>query len=61
MRPDPERPIEPPEEQVYSCPMCGAENPDKIYTIPGAGAVGCSECLCAYEPWEYFERSSERE
>ena len=42
-------------EKDYYCPLCGAENPEKIYTVPGQGAVGCDECLCAYEPWEYFE------
>jgi hypothetical protein len=41
-------------ENVY-CPLCGAENPEKIFTIPGQGVVGCDECLCAYDPWEYFE------
>lgn len=42
-------------ERDYYCPLCGAENPEKIYTVPGQGAVGCDECLCAYEPWDYFE------
>jgi hypothetical protein len=42
-------------ERDYYCPLCGAENPEKIYEVPGQGAVGCDECLCAYEPWEYFE------
>lgn len=54
---DPERPVDPLAEQDYYCPVCGAENPEKIYEVPGQGAVGCDECLCAYEPWEYFERS----
>lgn len=53
---EPERPLEPPVEQEFCCPVCGAENPEKIYEIPGQGAVGCDLCLCAYEPWEYFER-----
>lgn len=44
-------------EKDYYCPLCGAENPEKIYTVPGQGAVGCDQCLCAYDPWEYFERS----
>ena len=52
---DPERPVEPPAGKDYNCPVCGAENPEKIYEVPGQGAVGCDECLCAYEPWEYFE------
>lgn len=55
MRTDPERPLEPQERPEYCCPLCGAANPEKIYTIPGQGAIGCDECLCAYEPWEYFE------
>lgn len=51
----PELPIEPPAKKDFFCPLCGAENPEKIYEVPGQGAVGCDECLCAYEPWEYFE------
>lgn len=39
----------------YYCPLCGATDPEKIYTVPGEGPVGCDECPCAYEPWEYFE------
>lgn len=54
---DPEQPVNPPTEKDYNCPVCGAENPEKIYEVPGQGAVGCDECLCSYEPWEYFERS----
>ena len=56
MNHDPERPLEPPMSRDYNCPICGAANPEKIYTVPGEGAVGCDECLCAFEPWEYFER-----
>lgn len=51
----PEKRLEPPAEEILRCPLCGAENPEKIYTVPGQGAVGCDECLCAYEPWEWFE------
>ena len=51
----PERPLEPQENRDFYCPICGAENPEKIYEVPGQGAIGCDECLCAYEPWEYFE------
>lgn len=47
---------EPEMQKDYECPMCGAENPEKIYVVPGEGAVGCDYCLCAYDPWEYFER-----
>ena len=56
MRADPERPLEPQETPEYYCPVCGAGDPDKIYIVPGQGAIGCDLCLCAYEPWEYFER-----
>ena len=55
---EPERPLEPPTEEVYFCPICGVENPETIYTAPGEGAVGCDQCLCAYEPRDYFERST---
>ena len=57
---EPERHLEPPEEPVYFCPVCGAESPEKIYTVPGQGPIGCDICLCAYEPWEWFERSEVR-
>lgn len=56
MNREPERRLEPPVEQALYCPVCGAEDPENIYTAPGQGAVGCDRCLCAYEPWEYFER-----
>lgn len=52
-----ERRLEPPKSDVWACPICGAENPEKIYSVPGEGAVGCDECLCAYEPYEYFDRA----
>lgn len=55
-----ERALEPPESDIFNCPICGAENPEKIYTVPGQGAVGCDECLCAYEPWDYFENMEDR-
>ena len=44
-------------DRDYYGPLCGAENPEKIYEVPGQGAIGCDICLCAYEPWDYFERS----
>ena len=47
---------EPEMQKDYECPMCGADNPEKIYVVPGEGAVGCDYCLCAYDHWEYFER-----
>ena len=40
----------------YYCPICGFENPETIYEVPGQGAVGCNECLSAYDPWDYYER-----
>ena len=46
-------------KELY-CPICGAENPERIYTVPGQGAVGCDECLCAYDAWEYFEELEEK-
>lgn len=52
---EPERPLEPPAEQDFYCPVCGAENPETIYTVFGQRAVGCDLCLCALEPREYLE------
>lgn len=46
---------EPAEPMVRYCPVCGAKNPEKIYVAPGEGPVGCDECLCAWDAWEYFE------
>lgn len=43
------------EESVW-CPVCGAENPEKIYVAPGEGPVGCDICLCSYDAWDYYER-----
>ena len=42
----------------YCCPLCGAENPEKIYTVPGEGAVGCDECLRALDPVDYYEEEN---
>ena len=36
----PELPLEPGTEKDFYCPVCGAENPEKIYEVPGQGAVG---------------------
>ena len=52
---EPERPLDPPEQKSLWCPLCGAENPEKIYTAPGEGPVGCDLCLCEYDAWEFFE------
>ena len=43
-------------EAIY-CPICGAENPEKLIRLPGGGILGCDECLCIYDAWEYFEEA----
>ena len=52
----PERDVEAPQSDDFYCPICGFENPETIYEVPGNGAVGCNECLSAYDPWDYYER-----
>jgi hypothetical protein len=42
-------------ERTFYCPICGAEEPEKIYTVPGEGAVGCDICLRSFDPWDYYE------
>ena len=54
----PERPQEPREDRVVCCPICGAENPEKLISLPGKGVLGCDICLCIYEAWEYFEEET---
>lgn len=48
------------EEDMWYCPVCGAECPDYIYTVNlrggGEDPVGCSECLNAYEGWTYDDK-----
>jgi len=34
----------------------GAEEPEKIIQEPGGAVLGCDECLCMYEAWDWFER-----
>lgn len=48
------------EEEMWYCPVCGAECPDYIYTVDlrsgGEEPVGCTECLNAIEGWTYDKR-----
>ena len=46
---DPERPLEPRERSPRRCPICGAEEPEKIIQEPGGAVLGCDECLRVYE------------
>ena len=57
-RRDPERPLEPPESKKHHCPICGAENPEKLIREAGGGVLGCDICLCIYDAWEYFEEGT---
>lgn len=43
------------EDRTYYCPLCGAMNPDHIYSVAGGTAVGCSDCLCSFDPADYYE------
>lgn len=52
---DPERPLEPREPRVVCCPICGAEEPETVIQEPGGRVLGCSECLCMCDAWEWFE------
>jgi uncharacterized Zn finger protein len=45
--------------EVIYCPVCGAENPDKVIKEAGGGILGCDECLCIYDAWEYFEEADD--
>ena len=53
---DPERPLEPRESAPRHCPICGAEEPEKIIQEPGGAVLGCEECRRVYEAWDWFER-----
>ena len=56
---DPERPLEPRESAPRHCPVCGAEEPEKIIQEPGGAVLGCDECLRVYDAWDWFERQEE--
>lgn len=56
---DPERPLEPAERVPRCCPVCGAEEPEKIVQEPGGTVLGCDECLCMYPAWDWFDRQAE--
>ena len=56
---DPERPVSPPERPLRYCPVCGAAEPEKIIQEPGGAVLGCDECLCMYDAWDWFERQAE--
>ena len=53
---DPERPLEPRESAPRHCPICGAEEPEKIIQELGGAVLGCDECLRVYDAWDWFER-----
>lgn len=44
-----------PEAEPFICPECGAEDPERVYTIHGQhgrqSIVGCSECV---DDWAVF-------
>ena len=57
---DPERPLEPRESAPRHCPICGAEEPEKIIQEPGGAVLGCDECLRVYDALDWFERQEEQ-
>lgn len=42
-----ERPLEPPEEEYYYCPVCGAKlcYGDEVYIDGNDDIIGCVECI----------------
>lgn len=56
---DPERPLEPPERTPRYCPVCGAEEPERIVEEPGGAVLGCEVCLRIRPAWEWFEEQAE--
>ena len=42
-----ERPLEPPEEEYYYCPVCGAKlcYGDEVYIDGYDDIIGCVECI----------------
>lgn len=56
---DPERPLEPPEKKLVRCPICGTAEPEKIIQEPGGAVLGCDECLCLYDAWDWFDEQEE--
>ena len=56
---DPERPLEPRERAPRCCPICGAEEPEKIIQEKGGTVLGCDESMSVYEDWEWNERQED--
>lgn len=48
---EPERPVEPKDEPLPRCPVCGAET-DTFYKNEDGGIVGCDECIRAVDAWD---------
>lgn len=51
---DPERALEPPEQTLRCCPICGAEEPETIIQEPGGRVLGCDECLIMRPLGDWF-------
>ena len=52
----PELPIEPPYEDTYECPVCGAEiAPGTYLYIRDGEVVGCEECVTTKFAEDYYE------
>ena len=42
------------EEITYSCPVCGADEPEDFYFDRGGDICGCSECMKRKDAYEYM-------
>ena len=47
----PERPLEPEENNLIDCPVCG-ECPDMLYRNRLGEIVGCDECIRVIRSWD---------
>lgn len=53
----PELPLEPPEEKMYECPICGAElcGASTVYIDEFGDIIGCEDCVSTKDAANYFE------
>lgn len=59
MRIDPERPIDPPEPFIPTCPCCGAEC-ETIYVSFAHAVLGCDVCITAKDAYDYWQEEVEK-
>lgn len=54
----PERPLEPPENDMPRCPVCGEET-EIIFIDKYGDVVGCEECVTTRNAYEWQEEQDE--